>query len=457
MRDALLWTLLLLACNGDQDDSAPDTDPDSPTEDSGEAIELTDPLSMPAEPAWSVDDFNPAADCATCHPTHYEQWSSSNHAYAMVDPLFQALVGVRQQDQAGAEDRFCNQCHSAIGTRGGEITPGFSYEELPPIVMEGITCESCHKVTGIARDYNSGHLIDPTAPEQGPIVDPVDNAYHASAASTVHETSEFCGACHDVIEVSGLDLERPYQEWLESPSSEAGENCQSCHMPATTGPAAEGGPERTIHDHRFVGVDTPAIEGFHPDPAGHAARVEALLTDIAMVELDVDPSIPAGGTLDLVVTVTNLIDGHNLPTGSTFIRELWLEVVVTDSAGQVVFETGTLDANGDLRGYWSELEPYSDHDLVGFASGMIDAKGEPTLFPWRATEHWSTAISPLYDRTVTYFIDTEEASTGPLDLQVRLRFRAMPPHLLRLVGMDDTAEQLPVYDLAEATAEVVVE
>lgn len=455
MRTALLWTLLLAACDGKEDDSAPEP---QDTDDSGTPAsdEVTDPLSMPAEPAWSVDDFNPAAECATCHPTHYEQWSISNHAYAMVDPLFQALVAVRQVDDNGASDRFCIQCHSSIGTRGGEIVPGFSFEELSPIVMEGITCESCHKVTGIARDYNSGHEIDPAAPAQGPITDPVDNSYHASAASTVYEGSEFCGACHDVIEVSGLDLERPYREWLESPAADEGRNCQSCHMPTSTGPAAEGGPDRVIHDHRFVGVDTPAVPGFLPDDeaAAHAARVEALLTDIAAVDLQVASTVPQGEELDLVVTVANLIDGHNLPTGSTFIRELWLEVVATDIDGNVVFETGTLDANGDLRHYWSELEPYSDYDLVTFGSGLIDRDGEPTLFPWRATEHWSAAIPPLYDRTVTYFIPTAEAAAGPLDIQVRLRFRPLPPHLLRLVGLD--AEAVPIYDLAEATAEVEV-
>lgn len=434
--------ILLLACTGQPDDTGVDTGP----EDTGE---VTDPLSMPAQPTLSADDFSSATTCERCHPTHYQQWAGSNHAYAMVDPLFQALVGLRQSAYDGAQDRFCNQCHSAIGTRSGEIAPGFSYDTLSPLTMEGITCEACHKVTSVARTHNSGHVLDADAAQQGPIADPATSDFHASAYNSTHEGSAFCGACHDIIEVSGLQLERPYAEWLESPAYDAGTECQACHMPTETGPAAADGPTRTLHDHRFVSIDVPLVTDFWSadEAADRAERTEAFLTGIAALELE---ATPGDGELDVVLTVDNLLDGHSLPTGSTFIRELWVELVVTDADGAVVYETGTLDENGDLRGYWSELDPYGDPDLIYFASGLIDADGEPTLFPWAATEHWNAAIPAGYSRTVAWFVDTS-TSPGPLTLSARLRLRPLPPHLLRLAGLEDQIPLVPIYDLAEAS------
>lgn len=54
--------------------------------------ELTDELSMPAEPTLAVDSFNSATVCGSCHPQHYAEWRTSMHAYAMVDPVFRKLL-----------------------------------------------------------------------------------------------------------------------------------------------------------------------------------------------------------------------------------------------------------------------------------------------------------------------------------------------------------------------------
>ena len=180
----------------------------------------------------------------------------------MTDPLFRALSEIRQAEFDGKEDRFCQQCHSSIGTRSGDIAPGFSYDALDPITLEGVTCESCHKVSDAERVRNSGHVLDPDGPMRSTIADPVSNAYHASEHCELHGSSEFCGGCHDVVESDGLDLERPYQEWLESPAAEDGRTCQSCHMPTRTGQAAVDAPEREVHDHTWWTVDLPLSPDF---------------------------------------------------------------------------------------------------------------------------------------------------------------------------------------------------
>ncbi|MCB9669586.1 MAG: hypothetical protein H6734_08965 [Alphaproteobacteria bacterium] len=430
MRLALV--ALLAGCPGNVPTDPTATDPPTPEP-------LNDPISMPLEPTVDLGDFQGAASCEGCHEEHVQEWSTSMHAYAMVDPLFRAIVEVRQADLNGAEDRFCVQCHSAIGTRSGSLDIGFSFDDQPAIVTEGITCVSCHKITSVERPWNAGHAIDPLAPMQGPSGTP--SPIHEVSQSAVFQDSVLCGSCHDVIETSGLPLERPYAEWLESPAAAAGTTCQDCHMPPT---------EDGRHSHRFVGVDLPLVDGF-VDEATRAdlqLRIEELLAGSADLELDVFDVAP-GQTASAVVTVHNLIEGHAFPTGSTFIREAWVELVAR-ADGEVFYETGTLDANGDLRNYWSELEPYGDHDLISFASNFTDAAGAPTVFSWRAADHTSRAISPGYPRTSTLFLPVPEGAQE-VTVEARLRFRAIPPYLLRLVGLDAYAVDLPVYDIDTAS------
>jgi hypothetical protein len=49
------------------------------------------------------------------------------------------------------------------------------------------------------------------------------------------------------------------------------------------------------------------------------------------------------------VQVKNATEGHNIPTGFTGERIVWLHAVVKDADGKTVFESGDLDPNGDLR------------------------------------------------------------------------------------------------------------
>lgn len=451
---ATLALSLLYSLVGCKEDPEPTTPVE--TSDTSDGA-LHEPLAMPAVPTLDPADFAAADTCEGCHSQHVAEWRTSMHAYAMVDPVFQALTEVRQSDLSGTEDQFCTQCHSAIGTRGGEIVPGFSFDALSPIVMEGITCTSCHSVTEVVRDYNSGHTLDPKAPMQGPLSDPVETEAHASAYNPELEGSLFCGGCHDVIETSGLDLERPYREWTQSPSAQQDQQCQGCHMPEIERPAADGGPARTTHEHRWVGVDVPLVDGWMTPEQEQSLRdrIGELLAGAASLSLSA-PSGPApDGTLDVTITLENLIPAHNLPTGSTFLRQVWLELTATDSVGTVLYQTGQLDANGDLEDYWSEIDPFGDPDLITLSSGFVDEHSARTLFPWRAAEHSTGALPPGYQRTYTLFVPTEGA-VGPVHVEARLRFRALPPYLLRLLGFADKVDRIEIHDLAEHAIDVTL-
>ena len=446
---------LACRCHPGDDTGSDSTEPVDSAVDDGSL----DPLSMPATPTLDPADFALAESCTACHPDQVAQWRQSMHAYAMVDPVYQSLVAVRQADLDGAEDPFCLQCHSAIATRGGEVVPGFSFDDLSPISMEGVTCTACHSVSSVARVYNSGHVLDGGGPMRGPITDPMESSAHAMEPTSLLGEATFCGACHDANELFGLPLERPWSEWSDSPAAAESRPCQSCHAPEWEGQAAVGGPVRPgLHAHRFVGVDRPLKEGWmsEEDQADLLVRVEALLTSAGSIRLDLPASVGAGATLDLVVTVTNDIDAHNLPTGSTFLRQCWLEVTVDDALGNRLYETGTLDEGGDLRDHWSLTDPYGDPDLVSFSSRFLDADGQPTLFTHIAREHRTDALDPLDSKTVTLFVPTSEAVEGPLSVRARLRFRSLPPHLFQRLPIDASAEDLRIYDIDAAEGEVAL-
>ena len=126
------------------------------------------------------------------------------------------------------------------------------------------------------------------------------------------------------------------------------------------------------------------------------------------------------------------------------------------SEGNILYQTGDLDDNGDLRDYWSELDQFGDSDLLSFTSGFLDELGNPTVFPWLAAEHVSNSLSPLFVRTHTLFIPTEEATVGPITIEARLRFRTFAPYLLRALGLGELIEKLEIYDIDEATLAVEV-
>lgn len=434
---------------------------DAGTSDAGsDAGRLSDPLSMPLQPTHALSSFRSANDCKSCHPTHHEEWRTSRHAFAMVDPVFRALVGLRQEQFDGREDTFCTQCHSAIGVRGGDIGPGFSFDKLAPITLEGVTCEACHKANEIVRTHNAGHRLDADGPLCGNLDKPQTTGFHDSAATPHMGEARFCGSCHDVVETSGLPLERPFEEWLASPAAAQGKPCQSCHMPSYDGKAALTGPERKgLHRHRFVGVELPVGAGEPLDAATRAlleGEIAALLGSAATMSVELPHPAAAGQTLDVVVTVRNEIDAHSLPTGSTFLRQVWLEVVVQDASGATVYETGTFDAKGDLRDHWSTLQPYGDDDLVTLSSQLLDVAGNPTIFTWHAREHRRNAIPAGHERTFTYFVPVPAKAKGPLQVKTRLRFRAYAPFLLRLIGLDSLVDEVPVHDLASAATAVDV-
>ncbi len=253
-----------------------------------------------------VDDRFPSAlTCRECHPDHYDEWSVSQHAYAQVSPVLNAMAATIAVRTNGTNGDFCIRCHTPVGMSLGE--PAFmTTMDRHPTAREGVTCIVCHRVNK-AYGKISGRLAivegDKFQPVYGPtgneelrrvLADPEKHgivtkqerpnyrSIHVDAIKFFQlPTSAFCGTCHDVTLVNGFRLEEAFSEYKDSPAAKRGVSCQDCHMgiepgvpsgyrhgSAVTMPSVKT-KERKLTNHRFAGPDYsvvhPGLFPFDPD------------------------------------------------------------------------------------------------------------------------------------------------------------------------------------------------
>jgi nitrate/TMAO reductase-like tetraheme cytochrome c subunit len=433
-------------------------------------------------PPYDLDGVDPrsALVCAQCHPSQYSEWQQSMHRYAAHSPVFDEMTDKAVRDTAGATGTFCTGCHTPLGTMDGE--PGNTKaRDRSDISLEGVTCVVCHQSVGYEQPVGNTHLvIDLSAPMQGPF-EPAASVGHASEKGDLISTPELCGSCHDVFNFPGLRIEEAYTEYKSSPAADMGLRCQDCHMSdepgvptaRRTGPAAVVAgltlPDRELSSHRFVGPDYSLLDSF-PYPDDEAASMEAqaemegLIQNLLQNAVRIsDASLEEGTDSALLrVVVESKTSGHNVPTGFTSERQLWLHVQVIDG-DEVVWESGDLDALGDLRDElsWEVGAHRAEHDdqLVNFQSLNLIRVGDftlelpevyETMFPFDADFIVRRSLAPLEARTVEYTLPPVAATAR---IEVALKYRNLPPYILRALQLDDIVDRLKVFTVDETTLE----
>ncbi len=406
-----------------------------------------------ATPKFKVTDFAAPEQCASCHPNHYSEWRSSMHAYAFVDPVFFAMHERGQRETAGKLDQFCTKCHSPIASLTGETPPFFNRNNLSPISQHGVQCDVCHTITKINKTMNADFELTPGNTKYGSIANPAPNNFHQSSFNAVFDRSEFCSTCHEVVNGQGAKLEETFTEWVRATFAGMSVDCQDCHMPTYAGQAATGGPQRDkIHRHYFAGVDVPLVD--FPDAALQRQMAEKLLQSSADLILASPDAARAGDTLKIAVTVENNYVGHSLPSGVTAERQMWIAIVARDQGGRVLYQSGQLDANGDLMDHHSVLIPNADPDLTIFRQLMYDEAGKEVLFFWQTKTVVNNLIPAFGSKTASYKLVLPQNLSGEINLEVTLRFRALPPYFLRELGLGDLVAKVPIWDMAKMTKRI---
>ncbi len=432
------------------------------------------PPLRPFQTQFKVEDFSSAEECKSCHPTHYQEWASSMHAYSIKDPVWIKLQQHEHEFQSanGIElGDFCVQCHSPVASLTDAITNHQSFslsdlQEMPPQIQEGVTCDICHMVTHIPEPTDiqtNNHTIETTdfklftdGTRYSILNDPIENDYHTSEYHTGYDKSEFCQNCHN-LSVNGINAEVTQFEWEGTAFQAMGSECQSCHMQTYEGYAALGGPLRdNLHRHFFPGVDVQ-LNTITPNP-DHLFAVESLLDSSAGIFIFPDPTLE-DGILTIQIMVTNNSAGHNFPTGTTFSRQLWLEVV-GEINGDTIFSSGFLNENGDLSDFYIDQENLIDPQLQIFNTVLYDAEGDSGLLEVGVEDMVSMSDYTLPvsgSKTVHYSIDIPPGSQGVLNIHARLLFRSFPPFYLRFLGLNSEAERIPIFEIYQISAQMLIQ
>lgn len=337
------------------------------------------------------------ASCASCHPEQYAEWAGSMHAYSSDDPVFSALVTYGQRTTNGALASLCAGCHAPTAVAVGATVDGADMTGVPRY-LHGVGCTACHTIDAVTALHNGGlHRADDGV-MRGGIGDPVATPAHGSArtpllAGAYNESSEACGACHDV-QVGDAAIEATYAEWAGSvfgPTGPLPVSCTQCHMLGRDGVAAKlpGMPVRRLHDHGFPGIDQTLI----PWP-GKAEQEQGIARDLKSALSSKLCVGPAGGGVEVQVTLDNLQVGHAFPSGVTHSRRVWVEVAATTGA-QTLMSSGHF-APGEV------VSAANDPLLWRLGSKFRGADGSLVEVPWLAKVVESDLLLP----TVT---------TDPLD------------------------------------------
>ncbi len=414
-----------------------------------------------------VDQFIDPSVCAGCHSEKFEQWNGSMHSKAFTDPLWRAATKYFVKDAVEPaeilEMKACVKCHTPLGFRALHInSPDDDYDQTESLPSQGIFCNWCHNISEVKHIGNAGYEVEPGFGEDDPstMLGPLEDAssdYHPVQYSELHTQSKFCGLCHNVSHAGNdLPLELTYDEWKHSPYNTGDPattvNCQDCHMrqkpgvPATgkterpdhPGYAADNGPHREhVSTHYFVGANA-LVTGFTKSRIHAKMAVERLqnAADLEFIKSDVYQKEQHS---QLKIKVINSGAGHYLPTGVTEIRQMWLNVEITDKNGKTILRSGQLDSEG-------KIDPFAVlyATILGNSEGEIEhniAKADRILYDHR--------VPPKGWLIEKFGFQIPSDAVSPLTVKAVLKYRsASQAFVNKLLG--DQASTVPVIDMVQA-------
>ena len=344
-----------------------------------------------------------AGQCESCHPEHAEAHRASRHAKSASSDVFVALRARGRSSLGESTVRLCDQCHRPAGE-------------------DHLQCVTCHAAVGNRGTKNGEMIWALDGPVRGPYDNVDERAPHTVTKGDFLASADLCGTCHDVDGPGGFK-ESPFEHWLSSPAARDDVTCASCHFSPSAGdPNAprEIGP---LAD--FPGLEPRPLSSHHPIGLDDADdRAQRLVENGAAVRV-----VGVGNTV--TVEVENSARGHPLPTGGTFLRELWLSVEIADASG-VVFRSGFVDGEGRVVS--------DDRDVRWLSTRLFD-RGEETADPYEATQQIDHSIPPEQRRR---FVFEPPAGTQAVSVRACLRYRRYRRDLVELLALDRSD---PIVDL----------
>jgi nitrate/TMAO reductase-like tetraheme cytochrome c subunit len=246
-----------------------------------------------------------------------------------------------QQFSAITTSGFCGSCHDVTLLDGFRLEEAFSEYKSSPAAKQGVTCQDCHmgKTGGVfTGDPKTNYDYGPAAVVNGKATRDRKLTNHM-----------FAGPDHSIIH-PGLFPHNPraarlatMREWLTFDyragwGTEAFEDTVAAGyvFPERWATYDDRVEAREIIDGQIALLDTYM-----------AKRTEVLSNGYQIGDIVTRQADDRG--IRFKVQLRNATTGHNVPTGFTAERLVYIQVTVTDSEGKVVFQSGDLDPNGDVR------------------------------------------------------------------------------------------------------------
>jgi len=455
-----------------------------------------------------------------CHEQIVREWEVSAHRYAAMDPAFQAVQRVMAEQNGAESTRYCGGCHDPISLFSG--TKNIFAENLTGLdgYREGVSCIACHAIQETDVKGNANYtlrqperyayeLAEEDAAATIFLRDFLIRAYpqpHVESLShRMFKSPEFCAACHkqfidaEINQVGWVQLQNQYDNWRKSRWNHPGDpaqttECRECHMPLVSESTEPGSgdaldynrsPDDGRHrSHRFLGANQFVPEWLDlPGAAEHTRLTEQWLRgeipvpEIAHkwtegravpIELVLPEAVEPGEEVKVRVSVTNNKAGHDFPTGPLDIIQAWIEVRVTDEAGQVVYETGTLDTSHFIApgSFIYKAEPVDQYgNLIDRHNlwEMVGVRFKRSLFPGFADQAVFSFSCPGSLASPRSSLPSEQTFSLPpaddateLRVTARLLYRKVDQYLLDFLTGTPGAVTAPVTALSEASGTIAV-
>jgi len=345
--------------------------------------------------AYDARSLAGSASCGTsgCHKAIYDEWAVSAHRYSAMDAAFQKVQTVMGEQNGPESTRYCGGCHDPISLFSG--TKNIFTENLTNQVgyKEGISCIACHAIKETDVKGNAAYVI--TQPkrylfelEKGNTQRMVSDflirsypGYHVeSLQHKLFKSPQFCAACHkqfidkEINRVGWVQLQNQFDAWRKSRWNHPNDptrtvECRECHMPLNESSDPASGDDRDYNrtpsdgkhrSHRFIAANQFMPRVLKLPGADEQTRLtekwlrgEIEIPEIATkwrkgpavpIEVMAPVNVRPGDPITINVVLTNNKVGHDFPTGPLDIIQAWVEVDVTDQAGNMVFQTGQRDA-----------------------------------------------------------------------------------------------------------------
>ncbi len=387
----------------------------------------------------------------------YDDWRSTMMANSAKDPFWRAKVTheilVNPGHALDIQDK-CTSCHAPAGHYQAKLHDHRPYYTLADLYadtlgLDGVTCQACHA----QAPQNLGNLFSGELYFDTNQIRVAYGPYPMVFAPPMHEfvgiTPKFgehtsdaglCAGCHTLItKTADLDgaytggtfvEQATYHEWLNSRYDEDHDNvsCQSCHVPKLQDEIIISAnyqfltPKFPFFLHEMAGANVSMLQlmrdhrvqlGINAQPVHFDSTIAATLRMLQHKSLDLDlqPGVLTGDSIHFDLRLANKA-GHKFPSGYPS-RRAWVELVVTDETGTVIFHSGRMNPDGSLPDENTNFEPHYNlinrpdqvqiyelvpGDVNGLFSNVLE-RGHNALKDNRLVPQGFSWTDPAYDTT----------------------------------------------------------